>query len=129
MTSGATLPYTVLFENDGSAPATEVFVTMPLPAGTDPSSIKLTGFGFGQTSVPFDGGQSFSRSMTGLTLANGDNVSATGSYDAATHTITWAIEAINPATGDVDGSPHRWLPAARQRGRRRRGLRQFPGGC
>ena len=105
VTPGTKLPYTVLFQNDGSAPATEVHVTMPLPAHTDPSSIELTGFGFGQTSVPLSGGQSFSRTLTGLGLANGDEVSAAGAYDPGSNTLTWTIEAVNPATGDVDGTP------------------------
>ncbi|HTW97802.1 MAG TPA: carboxypeptidase regulatory-like domain-containing protein [Acidimicrobiales bacterium] len=103
---GATMPYTVLFQNDGSAPATEVLVTISLPPGLDPSSVQLTGFGFGQSSIPLaDAGTSFSDLLSGLDLANGDEVSASGSFDASTNTITWAIEAINPATGDVDGTP------------------------
>ena len=105
---GTPLPYTVFFKNEptATASATKVVVTAPLPAGTDPSTLELTGFGFGQTSVPMDGdGTSFSRMLTGLGLANGDDVSASGSYDAGTNTITWTIEAINPATGDVDGTP------------------------
>ncbi len=103
---GAALPYTVLFANDGSAPATIVDVSVPLPAGTEPSSLQLTGFGFGSTSIPLSGaGGSFSDFLTGLGLANGDDVSASGSYDAATNTVEWTIEAINPATGDVDGTP------------------------
>ena len=78
---------------------------MPLPAGTNPSTLELTGFGFGQTSVPISGdATSFSQLLTDLNLANGDGVSASGSYDAATNTITWTLEAINPATGDIDGS-------------------------
>ncbi|HTX00064.1 MAG TPA: carboxypeptidase regulatory-like domain-containing protein [Acidimicrobiales bacterium] len=103
---GSTLPYTVLFANDGSAPASIVEVSVPLPAGTVPSSLQLTGFGFGSTSVPLSrAGSSFSELLSGLDLANGDDVSASGSYDAGTNTVNWTIEAINPATGDVDGTP------------------------
>jgi hypothetical protein len=105
---GTTLPYTVFFKNEpnATAAATKVVVTMPLPAGTDPSTLQLTGFGFGQTSVPISGGvTSFSQLVTGLNLANGDDVSASGSYDPVSSTITWTLEAINPATGDVDGTP------------------------
>ena len=105
---GSVLPYTVFFKNDptATAPATKVVVTMPLPAGTDPSTLQLTGFGFGHTSVPIIGNvTSFSQMITGLSLANGDEVSASGSYDPSTNTISWTLEAINPATGDIDGSP------------------------
>ena len=105
VTPGTTLPYTVLFQNNGDIPATEVFVTMPLPPNTDPSTVHLTGFGFGQTSVPLNAGTSFAQNLTNLNLANGDNVSASGKYDVASNTITWTIEAINPDTGDVDGRP------------------------
>ena len=104
----STLPYTILFQNepDATAPATTVTVTEPLPANTDPSSVELTGFGFGQTSVVIPPGHtSFSRVFTGLGLPNGDEVDVAGNVDAATSTITWTFEAINPATGAVDGRP------------------------
>ena len=99
------LPYTVLFENNGDAPATEVFVTVPLSSAVDPGSVQLTGFGFGNTSIPLQAGSSFAQNLTNLNLANGDNVSASGRYDAASNSLVFTIEAINPATGDVDGRP------------------------
>lgn len=108
VTPGTALPYTIDFVNEATAtsPATKVVVTTTVPAGTDPSTIRLTGFGFGSTSVAMSGDvTAFSRLVAGLDLTNGDDVSASGSYDPATRTITWTLEAINPATGDVDGSP------------------------
>jgi len=60
------LPYVVNFRNEptATAAATQVVVTEAVPTGIDPSSVQLTGFGFGaSTSVSIPPGQqSFSSS-------------------------------------------------------------------
>jgi protocatechuate 3,4-dioxygenase beta subunit len=99
------LGYTIQFLNvpTATAPAVQVVVTEPLPTNTDPASVQLTGFGYGQLSVTVPPGhQNFSMLEP---VVNGDPVAVNGTFDTSTKTITWTMESINPLTGDVDGSP------------------------
>ncbi len=103
---GTAFPYLIEFQNDPTATAAvaQVTVTEPVSAGLDPSSIQLTGFGFGSHMVVLPPGQqSFDQTFDGAGL-NGDNVEVQGSYDQQSSTITWTMTAINPFTGDSDSA-------------------------
>ena len=105
LTGTPALPYQIQFQNEPTASAAAVFVqvTEPVPANVDPSTVKLTGFGFGA-------GTNYVAPNAGTTLSatepsgdsQGDNVVVAGSYDAATSTITWTFSTVNPATGALD---------------------------
>jgi uncharacterized protein YjdB len=80
-------------------------VTEPVPAGVDPSTVQLTGFGFGSTVVVVPPGhQSFGVRLDQRSTI-GDFVDVEGFYDPAAQMITWSMSTINPATGDLDTSP------------------------
>ena len=113
LAGGSALPYIVNFQNEptATARAVQVVVTEPVPAGIDPNSVQLTGFGFGaSTSVNIPPGQqSFSQQFTNLNLPNGDLLDVNGVYDpqaagGANGVITWTFSTVDPSTGDLDSA-------------------------
>ncbi|MGO9456199.1 MAG: beta strand repeat-containing protein, partial [Acidimicrobiales bacterium] len=102
------LDYEVHFQNVPTAKTdvAEVKVVEPLPAGINPTSVSLTGFGFGFGTVHVSLAghkQSFTKTLPHA-APNGDVVRVTGSFDPSASAITWLFEAVNPKTGDVDSA-------------------------
>ncbi|HTX00109.1 MAG TPA: carboxypeptidase regulatory-like domain-containing protein, partial [Acidimicrobiales bacterium] len=106
--AGSELGYVIHFQNEPSANASvaEVTVTEPVPAAVAPSSVQLTGFGYGSTVIAVPPGlQDFSETIPdSAPNGDGDSVQVSGAFDPASSTITWTLAAIDPATGDVDSS-------------------------
>ena len=102
------LDYEVHFQNVPTAKidVAEVKVVEPVPSGVNPTSVSLTGFGFGFGTVQVSLAghkQSFTKTLPHA-VPNGDAVHVIGSFDPAASAITWLFEAVNPKTGDVDGA-------------------------
>jgi hypothetical protein len=105
---GSAMPYVVHFENDpliADAPAVLVVVTEQVPSSIDPTSVQLTGFGFGSTIRSVPAGQRAFSMRLDLRSTIGDFVDAVGSFDPTTSTITWTLSTIDPITGDLDTLP------------------------
>jgi len=104
----APLSYVVHFQNEPTASiaVSQVKVVEPLPTKVEPTSVTLTGFGFGVGTVHVvlpGGQQSFTKTIP-HGAPNGDDVQVTGTYDSESNTITWVFTAINPKTGDADSA-------------------------
>jgi hypothetical protein len=104
ITDQTPLNYQIEFANSplASGAVVEVHVSEPVSPNVDPSTVQLTGFGFGHTSLSIPPGkQTFSETVPSGD-PQGDNEVVTGSYDQSSNTINWTFSTVNPATGDLD---------------------------
>jgi hypothetical protein len=98
------LNYQIEFANapTASGAVVEVQVSLPVSPNVDPSTVQLTGFGFGNFSLSIPPGkQTFSDTVPSGD-PQGDNVVVKGGFDQSSNTINWTFSTINPATGDLD---------------------------
>ncbi|CAN5528881.1 hypothetical protein BH11PLA2_BH11PLA2_49400 [soil metagenome] len=103
VTPNRTFGYRVNFENLASATASaqEVFVTIPLDADLDFSTVELGDFGFGSVLVHVPTGlQSYS---TRVSAANPDGsplfVDINGTVNIVAGTVLWTFRSVDPNTG------------------------------
>ncbi|MCK6477705.1 MAG: hypothetical protein L6Q35_12845 [Phycisphaerales bacterium] len=112
----AVLPYRIEFENYGpgskdqdgnpvspdrwaTAPAQRVDITNPLPIGLDPSTLVLTGFGFGDFNIRIGGSlqhhqQVLTTSINGTTI----QVWFEAALDIASRTLRISFQSLDPET-------------------------------
>jgi RHS repeat-associated protein len=98
----ATLPYTILYENDpdfATAPAQTVFIEHIFDEEINPFSFRLGDFGFG--SYYFSVPANVSYYSTRIDLSDSLNVllDVTAGLDAANRRVFWILESKDPATG------------------------------
>jgi hypothetical protein len=101
------ITYTVEFENmpTASAAAQTVSITDPLDANLDWSTVQLTAIGFNNVTISIPPGvQKFSTNVHVSTDPNPVAVSA--SLNPTNGVITWFMESINPATGQLVTDPN-----------------------
>ncbi len=78
-------------------------VVTALSPAIDIDQVTLGGIGWGAVEIPVPAGLvSYHKDIP---QADGDIVRIDGSLNKSTRTITWTLKTIDPATGDVDGSP------------------------
>jgi len=101
------LPYTINFQNvpDALGPAAEVVVTHPLDADLDLDTFELSDFGFGDVRVSVPASRQFYQTRLDLRSTRGVFVDVVAGLDRVTRTVTWRLQAIDPATLDLPISP------------------------
>ena len=95
------LPYTVDFENDGTAAAQDVTVTEQLDSNLDWSTFQLGSFGFGPVNVTIPAG--LTEYQTTVSYQNSDgsslNVLVTLDFSVATGLLNVTFVSLDPLTG------------------------------
>ncbi len=95
------LPYTIDFENDGSAAAQDVTVTQQLDSNLDWSTFQLGSFGFGTVNVTVPAG--LTQYQTTVSYQNVDgsslNVQVALAFNVQTGLLTVTFTSLDPATG------------------------------
>jgi hypothetical protein len=103
---GASILYTVLFENEPTAtlPAQEVVITDQLDSRLDYSTVQLGTIGFNNVTIQVPPGvQTFS---TNVFVATDPNpVQVNGSLNITNGLLTWVIQSIDPLTGQPTTDP------------------------
>ena len=98
-----TLPYTVDFENDGSAAAQDVTVTEQLDPNLDWSTFQLGSFGFGTVNVTIPAG--LTQYQTTVSYQNTDGSSAecavTSTSTSRPASLTVTFTSLDPVTGQA----------------------------
>jgi uncharacterized repeat protein (TIGR01451 family) len=98
-----TWPYTVQFENDGTAAALAVTVTEQLDPNLDWSTFQLGSFGFGSVNVAVPAG--LTQYQTTIAYQNADgtalNVKISLNFNVQTGLLTVTLASIDPATGQA----------------------------
>ncbi|HEY6888197.1 MAG TPA: fibronectin type III domain-containing protein, partial [Solirubrobacter sp.] len=109
------LGYSIRFENLGpgsvippgqqpaSAPATVVKVVTTLSPSVNIDEVTLGGVGWGKVELPVPAG--LTTYHKDVPLTDGDIVRVDGAVNVAARSITWTLKTIDPATGEIDGSP------------------------
>ncbi|NJN12549.1 MAG: hypothetical protein HC815_33155 [Richelia sp. RM1_1_1] len=103
LTRDQILPYTIRFENQASATAAAVFVTITqqLDSDLDLSTFELGDFGFGDIYIDVpDGFQSYNTRVD-LRDTIGDFVDFDASLNTDTGEVTWKLTTIDPDTGEI----------------------------
>jgi uncharacterized repeat protein (TIGR01451 family) len=99
--AGASLPYTIDFENDGSAAAQDVTVTEQLDASLDWSTFQLGSFGFGSVKLVIPVG--LTQYQTTVAYRNSDGsplyVKVALDFHVQTGLLTVTFLSVDPATG------------------------------
>ncbi|MDH4460967.1 MAG: RHS repeat-associated core domain-containing protein, partial [Flectobacillus sp.] len=97
-----TLPYKILFENDpefATAPAQNVTVYLPIHPKLNPSSLRISDFGFGSFNFTVPQNTSIYTSRLDLRDSLGLYVDVTAGLDIANRRAFWIFQSIDPATG------------------------------
>ena len=98
-----TLPYTIDFENDGSAAAQDVTVTEQLSSNLDWSTFQLGSFGFGSVNVAIPAG--LTQYQTTVSYQNSDgsslNVQVSLEFNVQTGLLTGSFVSLDPLTGQA----------------------------
>ncbi|MCC7362114.1 MAG: hypothetical protein IT317_21700 [Anaerolineales bacterium] len=99
--------YTIHFENvpTATAPAGVVLVTTTLDPDLDPASVRVWGYGFGDTSRAFAQPQATINEVVEAEALLGVDVHVTATAQGSQ--LTWLFTTLDPATG---GQPAPWLP-------------------
>ncbi|AFY39932.1 RHS repeat-associated core domain protein [[Leptolyngbya] sp. PCC 7376] len=103
ITPDQTLPYTIRFENQASATAPAVFVTITqtLDADLDLSTFELGDFGFGDIYIDVpEGFQNYSQRLD-LRDTLGDYVDFEASLNKETGEVLWTLTTIDDETGNI----------------------------
>jgi RHS repeat-associated protein len=100
---GGTFPYTIEFENDGTAAAQEVVVAEQLDANLDWSTFQLGSFGFGPITVTGPAG--LTQDQTTVAYHNTDgsvlNVAVVVDFNVQTGLLTVTFTSLDPLTGQA----------------------------
>jgi len=102
VSASATLPYTILFENDpdfATAPAQRVVIEHILDADLNPYSFRLGAFGFGSWYVEVPDNVSYYSTRIDLRDTFGIWLDVLASIDANQRRAFWIFESIDPASG------------------------------
>ncbi|GAB4015099.1 hypothetical protein GCM10028808_39510 [Spirosoma migulaei] len=97
-----TLPYKVLFENDpklATAPAQNVTVYVPIHPKLNPSSLRLSDFGFGSFNFTVPPNTSIYSKRLDVRDSLGVFVDVTAGLDVANRRAFWIFQSIDPKTG------------------------------
>ncbi|MEO6923450.1 MAG: choice-of-anchor D domain-containing protein, partial [Bryocella sp.] len=103
---GSPITYTVYFENQptATAPAVQVTVTDQLPSNLDLSTIQFNQIAFNDVTLTLpSGAQTFSAQALVSTDANPVNVSAT--LNPTTGLLTFVMQSVDPLTGTFPANP------------------------
>jgi RHS repeat-associated protein len=102
-----TFPYAIRFENQPSATAPAVFVTVTqkLDADLDLNTFELGDFGFGNIYIDVPDGLKAYSTRLDLTSTTGYYVDFNASLDTTTGIVTWKLTTIDPATGGLPTDP------------------------
>ena len=103
ITPDQTLPYTIRFENQASATAPAVFVTITqtLDADLDLSTFELGDFGFGDIHIDIpEGFQTYTQRLD-LRDTIGDYVDFEASLNKETGEVLWTLTTIDDETGNI----------------------------
>lgn len=104
----STLQYLIRFENisTATAPASEVRITDTLDnAFFDLSTLRLTGFGFADSSYQILGGKETYVQEIDLRPAKNTIVRFTAKLDTISHALSWLFESLDPATRELVADP------------------------
>jgi hypothetical protein len=99
--ASGTLPYTVDFQNDGSAAAQVVTVTQQLDPNLNWSTFQFGGVGFGNVNVAVPAGLTQYQTIVGYQNTDGTalNVDVNLNFNVATGLMTATFTSIDPSTG------------------------------
>ena len=97
------MPYTVDFENDGSAAAQDVTVTEQLDPNLDWSTFQLGSFGFGPVNVTIPAGLTQYQTTVGYQNTDGTplNVLVALDFNVQTGLLTATFTSLDPLTGQA----------------------------
>ena len=97
------MPYTVDFENDGSAAAQDVTVTEQLDPNLDWSTFQLGSFGFGPVNVTIPAGLTQYQTTVGYQNTDGSslNVQVALDFNVQTGLLTVTFTSLDPPTGQA----------------------------
>ncbi|MDP2433475.1 MAG: CARDB domain-containing protein [Pseudomonadota bacterium] len=103
ITATETQAYTIRFENaaDATAPAQQVVINQVLDEDLDPRTFRVDDFGWGDTRQELDANRSFYTARLDFTASDGYYVDVTATVDVPSHTVTWTLTTIDPATGEM----------------------------
>jgi hypothetical protein len=102
VSSGALLPYRILFENDpdsATAPARKVIIYLPIHPNINPSSLRLGDFGFGSFVFSVPDNTTIYTNRLDVRDSLGLFVDITAGLDISNRRAFWIFESIDPATG------------------------------
>ena len=107
ISSEATLPYTIDFENlpTATAPAQTVTVTQQLSPNLDWSTFQLGAIDFGSTVVNVPAGITSYTTTIDATATLGLFVDVTAGINLSTGKVTWTFTSIDPTTLDLTSNP------------------------
>ncbi len=102
LTPNQTFPYTVRFENQPTATAPAVFVTIthPLDTDLDLNTFELGDFGFGNIYIDVPQGLKAYTTRVDLTQTKGYFVDFQAALNTTNRTVTWRLTTTDPITGD-----------------------------
>ncbi|GAB1542664.1 hypothetical protein NUACC21_53380 [Scytonema sp. NUACC21] len=105
---GVELPYTIRFENAGTAPTAvgKVQLVTKLDSDLDPRTFQLGGIKLGDIQVNIPTGRSFFQGDFDFTATKGFILGVSAGIDLATNTASWLLEAIDPNTLEVVQNPN-----------------------
>ena len=98
-----TLPYTIDFENDGTAAAQNVTVTEQLDPNLNWSTFQLGSFGFGSVNVTVPAGLTQYETTVGYQNSDGSslNVQVSLDFNVSTGLLTVTFVSLDPLTGQA----------------------------
>jgi RHS repeat-associated protein len=107
ISSSATLPYIIRFENQdtATAPAQQIVVTQKLDSDLDLRTFRLGDFGWGNLNFQVPDGRSFFNQRLDLTSTLGFYVDVVAGLDIAKGEAFWTLTSIDPATGEKPENP------------------------
>jgi RHS repeat-associated protein len=107
ISSTATLPYTIRFENQATATAAaqQIVVTQTLDLDLDLRTFRLGDFGWGNLTFQVPDGRSFFNQRLDLTSTLGFYVDVAAGLDIAKGEAFWTLTTIDPATGEKPENP------------------------
>src|SRR5262249_43414298 len=109
--AGVPLPYTINFENDPQASSTvgPVQVVSKLDDSLDPFRFELGDMQFGNISIHVPAGRTSFQGDFDFTQSKGFVLRVSAGLDIPTKTVSWLVQAIDPATGEVIQDPTKGL--------------------
>src|SRR5262249_30997466 len=109
--AGVPLPYTINFENDPHASSTvgQVQVVTKLDDSLDPFRFELGDMQFGNIAIHVPAGRTSFQGDFAFTQGKGFVLRVSAGLDIPTKTVSWLVQAIDPATGEVIQDPTKGL--------------------